>query len=131
MQPWNYIVPWQKKWHLIPVKTWRFVMVKYAMLTGVMVDETMQISFLELCRQHDISEDILLEMLEHGLISEITNPNKQLVFDQVHLKRILSAHRIHIDLGINSPGVILALELKDELEHLRRQLDILQRHIHS
>lgn len=106
-------------------------MVKYSMLTGVLVDDTIRISFVELCRQYHIPEEILLEMLEHGLIADITVPNKHIVFDQSHLKRILSAHRIHKDLGINSPGVILALELLDELDNLQQQLDILQRHLHS
>ncbi len=106
-------------------------MVKYSMLTGVLVDDTLSITFIDLCRQYGIPEEILLEMLEHGLIADITVPNKQIVFEPSHLKRILSAHRIHRDLGINSPGVILALELLDELDKLQQQLDILQRHIHS
>ena len=31
--------------------------------------------------------------------------------------------------GLNVPGVVLALELRDELEQVRRELDILRRHL--
>ncbi|HVT62060.1 MAG TPA: chaperone modulator CbpM [Legionellaceae bacterium] len=106
-------------------------MTKYKMITGVVLDSKVRVSFLDLCRQYHISEELLLELLEHGLLADINTPNKNIVFEQMHLQRILSAHRLHNDLGINPAGVILALELLDELEDLRRQLDILKRHIHS
>lgn len=105
-------------------------MAKHTVITGVIMDDHgSQISFLEVCRHYAIPEDLLLELLEYGLISEIAHPTKETMLTQQHLQRILSAHRLHQDLDVNSPGAILALELMDELKELRRQLDILRRHM--
>lgn len=105
-------------------------MAKHTVITGVIVDgNTTKISFLEVCQQYAIPEDMLLELLEYGLISEISSPNKDLMLNQRHLQRILSAHRLHQDLDVNTHGAILALELMDELSELRRQLEILRRHM--
>lgn len=107
-------------------------MTKLTTIKGVIVDNnTTKISFVEVCRQYEISEDTLLEMLEYGLIGDIPIPGKNMMFNHTHLQRILSARRLHKDLDINAQGVILALELLDELTEMRRQLDILRRHLHG
>ena len=90
-----------------------------------------KISFSEVCQQYGISEQILFEFLENGLIAEISAPSTSLVFESSHLQRILSACRLHQDLEINPNGVILALELMDELTELRQELAILRRHMHD
>ncbi len=106
-------------------------MAKHSVITGVIVDNhDTTISFLEICQHYDIPETILLELLEYGLITEITSSPRDRMFSQSHLQRILSAHRLHTDLDVNVQGAILALELMDELTELRRQLDILRRHLH-
>lgn len=102
---------------------------KHTMITSVLVDETIQLTFIEVCHHHHIKEETLLDMLEQGLLADITEPHKNLVFKGRDLQRIFSACRLHRDLGINSPGVILALELLDELDSLNQQLQMLQRHI--
>jgi len=103
---------------------------KHTVIKAVVADSnTTQISFLEVCEHYAISEDMLLELLEYGLISDISNPNRELRFNQKHLQRILSAHRLHQDLNVNTHGAILALELMDELTELRRQMDIIRRHL--
>ncbi|MCR9192413.1 MAG: chaperone modulator CbpM [Gammaproteobacteria bacterium] len=106
-------------------------MVKRTIVTGILVEDGATVSFFDFCQQYDIPEDVVLDMLEHGLIEDITSPDKHLVFEHEQTQRILSACRLHADLGINSPGVILALELMDELEELRQHVEMLQRHIHG
>jgi chaperone modulatory protein CbpM len=104
-------------------------MANSTIMTGLIVEETLQLTFVEICEGQAIAEDTLFEMLEQGLLEEVHAPHKQLIFQGPHLKRVLCACRLHRDLGINSSGVILALELLDELEDLQQQLQILQRHI--
>lgn len=105
-------------------------MVKHTVVTGVVVgDHVSQISFLDICHHYAIPEDMLLELLEYGLISEIVHPTKETMLTQQHLQRILSAHRLQQDLEVNIHGAILALELMDEVKELQRQLDILRRHM--
>lgn len=97
--------------------------------TGILMDETITISFPQVCHRYHIPEEVLIELLEHGLIKEITTPSRQVTFDSFMLSRIQSAWRLQEDLGVNLQGVILALELRDELETVRRELDILRRHM--
>lgn len=104
-------------------------MSKTTVTVGVLIDEQTSISFVDVCARHGISEDVLLDLLEHGLLSEVNRPSRQLVFDLNMLNRIYSACRLHDDLGINSSGVVLALELMDELEQLQGELRVLQRHL--
>jgi chaperone modulatory protein CbpM len=94
-------------------------------------DRTVQITFVEICQQYAIPEALLLELLEYGLITDIPAPNRNLEFSQSHVQRILSACRLHTDLDINTHGVILALELMDELTQVRHELDVLRRHLHG
>ena len=89
---------------------------------GMLVDDESTLSFVEICEKQGISEEVLLDMLEHGLLPKVTEPNKQLEFDATMLHRISAACRLQTDLGINSPGVVLVLELIDELEESHKQL---------
>lgn len=98
-------------------------------ITGVLMDEHTTLSFVDICHKHHIPEDLLREMLEHGLFGgEVTSINN-LDFDMYMLQRIQSARRLQHDLGINLPGVILVLELLDEMEQIRDELRILQHHV--
>lgn len=106
-------------------------MAKETQIPEIVIENTTQISFVEICRQYGVSEEILFEFLEYGLITEISTPNKKQMFEPDHVQRILSACRLHTDLAINTHGVILALELMDELQELRCELEILRRHLHN
>jgi len=98
-------------------------------ITGELMDEYTTISFTQVCHTYHIPEDVLIELLEHGLFNDITPPVKQVSFNPYMLSRVQSAQRLQEDLGVNLQGVILALELRDELERVRKELDILRRHI--
>lgn len=104
-------------------------MVKSTMIMGMLVDEQSSVSFLEVCEKQGISEDVLLDMLEHGLLPEVNSTDKQVEFDLTMLNRIQSACRLQVDLGLNVPGVVLVLELMDELKQLHSELSVLKRHI--
>ena len=98
-------------------------------IAGVLMDENTTISFVEVCQKCKISEDVLIEMLEHGLFSYSTQHIKSMDIDQRTFARIQSACRLQQDLGLNVPGVVLVLELLDELEQARKELLVLQHHI--
>lgn len=97
-------------------------------VTAVLIDEHTTISIVDVCQRCGISEDVLLEMIEHGLFSQQVAYSKNMYFDEKKIGRIQAASRIQHDLDVNVPGVVLVLELLDELEQLRNQLHILQHH---
>ena len=98
-------------------------------VNAVLMDEHTTISILDVCQRCNISEAVLFEMMEHGLFSQPVVNAKIIYLDEKAVSRIQAASRIQHDLDINVPGVVLVLELLDELEQLRNQLHILQHHV--
>ena len=119
---------WQRRCLLTLERKWSTNMSKTTVTVGVLVDDY-SVSFIEVCEGYNISEQQLLEILEHGLISSIETPNRQLEFDREMFLRISRALRLQQDLGLNAAGVVLALELLDELENVNQELDILRKHL--
>jgi chaperone modulatory protein CbpM len=97
-------------------------------ISGVLMDENTTLSFVDICHQHHVPEELLRDLLEHGLF-EVEGISNNLEFDMQMLQRIQSARRLQHDLGINLPGVVLVLELLDEMEQLRNELSILKHHV--
>jgi chaperone modulatory protein CbpM len=96
-------------------------------IIGVLIEETSSMPFEEVCHRYNIPRELLVEMIEYGIFS---NPAHQIERTQLKpkdLRRLESAFRLHRDLEINLPGVALALELLEELEYLRTELDILRK----
>jgi chaperone modulatory protein CbpM len=98
-------------------------------LIGVLIEESMTISYTEVCHKYNIPESLLTEMMEHGLFSNKSTDIKHLKLNQKELHRIESAFRLHQDLGVNLPGVVLAIELLEKIERLDEELNILRRHL--
>jgi chaperone modulatory protein CbpM len=97
-------------------------------LVGVLIEDSTTISYTEVCRKYSIPQKLLAEMMEHGLFSNKSTQIEQLTLNQKELKRIESAFRLHHDLGINLPGVVLALELLEKIEKLDSELSILRKY---
>ena len=98
-------------------------------VVGVIVDETTTFSIREVCAKCNISQGLLVQMVEHGLFEFNSLPKDDEQIDLKTLKRIESAFHLYHDLEINMPGISLILELKDELEQLRKQLSLLSKHV--
>lgn len=97
-------------------------------LIGVLIEDSETISYTEVCHKYNIPKELLTEMMEYGLFSNQSAQIEQLKLNPKELKRIESAFRLHRDLGINLPGVVLAIELLEKIEHLDDELTILHRH---
>lgn len=97
-------------------------------LIGVLIEDSETISYTEVCHKYNIPKELLTEMMEYGLFSNQSAQIEQLKLNPKELKRIESAFRLHRDLGINLPGVVLAIELLEKIEHLDGELTILHRH---
>lgn len=97
-------------------------------LTGVLIEETTTYSFVEVCHRYHIPKELLIEIIEQGLFSNQSSELEQIALDQKSLQRLETAFRLHRDLDINLPGVVLALELLEEIDTMRHELDILHKH---
>ncbi|MBC8318430.1 MAG: MerR family transcriptional regulator [Desulfobulbaceae bacterium] len=90
-------------------------------ISGEILDEDIIVSVKELCRMCKINHEIVIEMIEEGIIAPKRNEKIHWQFQGVEIKRIQIALRLKRDLHINTPGVALVLDLLDEIENLRSQ----------
>jgi len=90
----------------------------------LVVDDQTNYTLIEVCQRLNIPEALLHEMSEHGLFE--IHASK---IEHAALSRIQAACRLHQDLDVNLPGVILALELHDQLEELKLRLAVLEKYL--
>lgn len=91
-------------------------------VTGVVLDETIEFSLGELCRCCGVSAETVIEMVDEGLLDPLGYGPEDWRFRGPALRRAQAALRLTHDLRVNYAGAALALELLDELEDLRRRL---------
>jgi len=101
---------------------------KDKIVTGVLIEETTTYTFKEVCHRYHIPEELLIEIIEEGLFASQAADEEQMTLDQKSLQRLETAFRLHRDLNINLPGVALALDLLEEMEQMKEELEILRKH---
>jgi chaperone modulatory protein CbpM len=84
----------------------------------------------ELCIACNVPPDWVVGLVEQGAI-EVVGPTGQQArqewrFTRLSLVRVAKARRLERDLGLNLPGVALALDLIDQLDELRARLSSLE-----
>jgi chaperone modulatory protein CbpM len=95
--------------------------------TYTVIDESTWCTLSEACRFCRIDDHHIREMVQEGLLSPSGSSAQEWRFGAQELKRIQITIRLQRDLGVNLPGAALALDLLEELEHLRnitKKLDI-------
>jgi len=86
-----------------------------------LLDETLTLTLREVCHTCGVHAEYVIELVTEGVIQPMSDREPQVWrFDGFAVTRIQRAMRLQQDLGVNLPGVALALELLDELERLRR-----------
>jgi chaperone modulatory protein CbpM len=96
-------------------------------LSGEIFDEYVVLSVDELSRLCAVDTNCIIEMVEEGVLTVVEVTSSQWRFSGSSLRRARTALRLQRDLEINLPGVALALDLMDELDMLRRELQVQRR----
>lgn len=95
---------------------------KTTTLVGSILEEEVVLSLGELCRAARLSAERVIELADEGIIEPIGGSPESWRFRGVSLQRLRCAQRLEQDLGVNTAGVALILDLLDELEYLRARL---------
>jgi chaperone modulatory protein CbpM len=83
----------------------------------------------EVCTRLGIGEDMLEVCLQWEIIQPPEpDPEGMVLFPEDAIDRLSRGLRLHRDLGINWPGVSVALELLDRIEELEQQIHNLSNH---
>jgi chaperone modulatory protein CbpM len=75
--------------------------------------------FDELCLAAELPEEIVVEIVEQGIVEPDGDTPEQWVFSTHMVLLTKKAVRLHQDLNIDWPGIALAISLLEEIEQLR------------
>lgn len=79
-------------------------------------------SLREICERCDLAAERIVEFVEYGVVEPQGDHYSDWQFTPHQLFRLRRALRIQRDLGVNPPGLALALQLLEEAEGLRAEL---------
>lgn len=91
-------------------------------LSAIILEEQAELSLLDVCRACAVRAELIVELVEEGVIVPLGREPHRWRFSGTHLRRATVALRLQRDLGVNLAGAALALELLDELDTLRARL---------
>lgn len=98
------------------------------LIEAVLLDSKTTYTFIEVCHFCQLTEAELKDWMAHGLLGDdVSESIESIQFNQEMLQRIRAAYRLHHELEINLQGVILVLNLLDELESIRDELAVFKR----
>ncbi len=86
------------------------------------------LSLEELCEVCHITTEFINTLMEYEIIHPKEAQQTEWLFDLDELKRIQRALRLQRDLEVNLAGIAVVLDLLDELEELREQVELMHKH---
>lgn len=89
-------------------------------ITGDVLDESIEFSMQELCRICAVREELVVEIVEEGVVEPLGDEPGQWRFSGLAVMRIQRVIRLQREFEVNLPGAALALELLEEIERLKR-----------
>ncbi len=93
-----------------------------SLLQGIVVEEELHLTITEICQACSIEEEHIHAWVSEGVLEPHGATYTEWRFSGQSLRRAKIASRLIRDLELNTPGVALALDLLEEIEALRRQL---------
>lgn len=101
---------------------------KQEIIQGVILNNDLTLTFVDVCHQCQLSEEMLEDWIGHGLLGDdIRKTMQSAQFTRDMLTRIRAANRLYRELEVNIQGVILVLDLLDQITALQDELMILKR----
>lgn len=97
-----------------------------SLLTSEVLEEDIELSLADLCRICQLSAERVFQLVDEGLLEPDGPSPKQWRFHGRSVHRVRCVIRLERDLGVNLAGAALALELLEELQHLRIRLNRFQ-----
>lgn len=91
-------------------------------LVGAILEEEVVLSLHELSLAARLSTERVIELVEEGVVEPAGREPGDWTFRGHSLYRIRCARRLERDLGVNTAGIALALDLLDEVRRLRARL---------
>jgi len=91
---------------------------------SVIVLEEEEITLADLTRTCRVRTEWVMELVDEGVIEPRARSGPQWRFSATSIVRVEKARRLQSDLGVNTPGVALALQLLDRIDALEARLRV-------
>lgn len=91
-------------------------------VSGTVLDDSVRLSLTQVCRVCRVERAWVIELISQGVVEVERRNEDEWVFDALALRRLRVASRLQRDLGVNSAGAALAIDLMEQLERLRAEL---------
>ena len=92
-------------------------------IAGTVIEEDSELSLAQLCEACALDVDRIVEFVREGVLEPRGREVTQWRFAAISLRRVQVTRRLQRDLDVNLPSVGLILDLMDEIEALRNQLN--------
>lgn len=89
----------------------------------------LQLTLEECCQRLELPENILIEIVEYGIVEPDGKTPAEWRFDTAALSRLRQAHRLQRELELDWAAVAVTLDLLGEVERLRTENDSLKRRL--
>ena len=101
-------------------------MTKTKILTGVVLDENIELTTNDLCRSCFVQREMIVALVEEGVLTPVNPDEDAYRFSGASVKLVIKAMRLQRDLDLNVAGIALALDLMGEIERLRERLGVFE-----
>ena len=91
-------------------------------IEGTIVEDEVHMSIVEISQATRAPEELIMSWVSEGVLSPAGSSPEDWRFSGDSLQRTKKAARLTHDLELNTPGLALALDLMEEIVHLRNQL---------
>ena len=91
-------------------------------ISGIVLDETVRLTLSQACRVCGVERAWVVELISEGAVEVEWHDDEEWMFDAIALRRLRIASRLQRDLGVNTAGAALAIDLMEQLERLRAEL---------
>lgn len=87
----------------------------------------------EICERGECHAEFVIKLVSYGVLTPVDEipSTRDWAFDSAALLRLRKAQRLQRDLKINLPGLAMALDLLDEVDGMRREIDRLNHQLSS
>ncbi len=92
-------------------------------ISGTVLDERITLSVVDICQACGCREEWVLKLVDHGVLEPDGAERDDWRFSVESITRVITARRLHRDLGVNIEGIALTLELLDEVNALRTRIE--------
>jgi chaperone modulatory protein CbpM len=98
-------------------------------MTSEILSEKNKLALQDICERCGLPETTVRAYVEEGVIEVEGDNVARWRFSEVTMVRVLKAHRLERDLGLNPAGAALALDLIEQIDELKSQLKRLEKDV--